>query len=58
VVREDLQQLYGFASRAERDLFRVLIRISGVGPKLALRLLSSLNPGELAARCATVMPMR
>ena len=49
VVREDVQQLYGFGSRAERDLFRVLIRISGVGPKLAVALLSSMSIHELAA---------
>jgi holliday junction DNA helicase RuvA len=49
VVREDAQQLYGFVSRAERDLFRVLIRISGVGPKLALSLISSVPLTELAA---------
>ncbi len=49
VVREDAQQLYGFASRGERDLFRVLIRISGVGPKLALALISSMTLAELAA---------
>lgn len=49
VVREDAQQLYGFASRAERDLFRVFIRISGIGPKLALALLSSMTVEELAA---------
>lgn len=49
VVREDAQQLYGFSGRAERDLFRVLIRISGVGPKLALALLSHLSLAQLAA---------
>lgn len=49
VVREDAQQLYGFGSRGERDLFRVLIRISGVGPKLALALISSMTLAELAA---------
>ncbi|MEQ8859661.1 MAG: Holliday junction branch migration protein RuvA [Pseudomonadales bacterium] len=48
VVREDAQQLYGFSSRAERDLFRVLIRISGVGPKLALALISSMSLEDLA----------
>jgi len=48
VVREDVQQLYGFASRAEREVFRVLIRISGVGPKLAVALLSSMTIHELA----------
>ncbi|ABI57834.1 Holliday junction branch migration protein RuvA [Alkalilimnicola ehrlichii MLHE-1] len=49
-VRDDGQALYGFASRAERDLFRVLIRISGVGPKLALALLSGMN-AEGLQRC-------
>jgi len=48
VVREDAQQLYGFVSRAERDLFRVLLRIVGVGPKLALALVSSMSPAELS----------
>ena len=49
VVREDAQLLYGFASRDERDLFRALIRITGVGPKLALSLISSVSLVELAA---------
>lgn len=49
VVREDSQQLYGFASRSERDLFRALLRISGVGPKLALALISCVPLAELAA---------
>lgn len=48
VVREDLQQLYGFASRAERDLFRLFIRLSGVGPKLAMALISGVPLPELA----------
>ncbi|HEX7036434.1 MAG TPA: Holliday junction branch migration protein RuvA [Pseudomonadales bacterium] len=48
VVREDAQQLYGFASRAERDLFRLFIRITGIGPKLAMALLSSFRLPELA----------
>ncbi|MEZ5558916.1 MAG: Holliday junction branch migration protein RuvA [Pseudomonadales bacterium] len=48
VVREDAQQLYGFASRSERDLFRAYIRISGVGPKLALSLISSVGVADLA----------
>lgn len=46
VVREDAQLLYGFASRAERSLFRTLIKISGVGPKLALTILSGMNASE------------
>lgn len=48
VVREDAQLLYGFASRAERDLFRAYIKINGVGPKLGLALISSLDPSSLA----------
>lgn len=46
VVREDAQLLYGFASLAERSLFRTLIKISGVGPKLALTILSGMNASE------------
>ncbi len=46
VVREDAQLLYGFASLAERSLFRTLIKISGVGPKLALTILSGMNANE------------
>lgn len=49
VVREDAQQLYGFADLTERELFRSLIKISGVGPKLALAILSGMNPAEFAA---------
>jgi len=48
VVREDAQQLYGFASRTERDLFRTLIRISGIGPKLALALISVVTLEDLS----------
>lgn len=43
VVREDAQLLYGFASLHERSLFRNLIKTNGVGPKLALTILSSLD---------------
>lgn len=43
VVREDAHLLFGFRQRAERDLFRSLIRVSGVGPKLALTLLSGIE---------------
>ncbi|RDH84931.1 MAG: Holliday junction branch migration protein RuvA [endosymbiont of Galathealinum brachiosum] len=46
VVREDAQLLYGFASLSERSLFRILIKISGVGPKLALTILSGMNADE------------
>ncbi len=48
VVRQDAQLLYGFANREERNLFRTLIRINGVGPKLALSLISSIALGDLA----------
>lgn len=47
VVREDAQLLYGFANRFERDLFRALIRVNGVGPKLALALLSGIEADRL-----------
>lgn len=50
VVREDAQLLYGFYERRERELFRELIRLNGVGPKLALALMSSLEVDELV-RC-------
>ncbi len=49
VVREDAQQLFGFASAEERSTFRLLVRISGVGPRTALAILSGLSVGELAA---------
>jgi Holliday junction DNA helicase RuvA len=42
-VREDAQQLFGFFSEADRLLFRMLIKISGIGPKLALTILSGLS---------------
>jgi Holliday junction DNA helicase RuvA len=48
VVREDAQLLYGFISRLERDVFRDLIRISGVGPKLGQNLISAISLEQLA----------
>ncbi|WP_119156950.1 Holliday junction branch migration protein RuvA [Caldimonas tepidiphila] len=48
VVREDAQVLFGFLTAAERETFRLLIRISGVGPRMALSLLSGLSVAELA----------
>jgi Holliday junction DNA helicase RuvA len=47
VVKEDAQQLYGFFDEEERDLFRHLIGITGVGPNTARMMLSSLSPEEL-----------
>lgn len=46
VVRDDAHVLYGFATNAERELFRNLIRVSGVGPKMALAILSGIEPAE------------
>ena len=61
-VREDAQLLYGFASEAERDLFALLVSVSGVGPKIALSVISGFSVGEVqlciangdAKRLATV----
>ncbi len=47
VVREDAQLLYGFFEKRDRALFRELIRLNGVGPKLALALMSGMNVDEL-----------
>lgn len=52
VVREDALLLYGFASLEERDVFRTVIAISGVGPKTALSILGALPPEELSAAIA------
>jgi Holliday junction DNA helicase RuvA len=49
VVREDAQTLYGFARREDRNLFRVLLRVRGVGPGMALGILSGLGPADLVA---------
>src|SRR5699024_10113627 len=49
VVRDDAMLLYGFATRDERRLFRELIRISGVGPKLALTILSGISVADFVA---------
>ncbi len=46
-VREDALLLYGFATRLEQDLFERLIGVSGIGPKVALAVLSGIEPGEL-----------
>lgn len=47
IVREDAHLLYGFYCSQERDLFRTLIKVSGIGPKSALSILSSITPHEL-----------
>lgn len=46
VVREDAQQLYGFIDLNERSLFRNLIKVNGVGPRMALTILSSIEPDD------------
>ena len=48
VVREDAQLLYGFGSAAEREAFRQLVKISGIGPRTALSVLSGMSVGDLA----------
>ena len=48
VVREDAQTLYGFETPVEREAFRQLIKISGVGPRTALAVLSGMSVAELA----------
>ena len=52
IVREDGQFLYGFASESERYAFRQLIKISGVGARMALAVLSGLSVGDLAQAIA------
>jgi Holliday junction DNA helicase RuvA len=50
--REDAQLLFGFNSKSERDCFRQLIKVSGIGPKIALALLSTLNSTQVAQAIA------
>ena len=53
VVREDAHLLFGFGSQQERRVFRQMLKISGVGPKLALSVLSGLSIGDLALAVAS-----
>ncbi|KAF0238368.1 MAG: holliday junction DNA helicase [Prolixibacteraceae bacterium] len=53
VVREDAHIFYGFAEKSERELFRNLISVNGVGANTAIMMLSSLNPDEIAAAVTT-----
>ncbi|NVK11039.1 MAG: Holliday junction branch migration protein RuvA [Gammaproteobacteria bacterium] len=48
VVREDAQLLFGFHDKASQQLFRMLIKINGVGPKMAIAIMSSVSANELA----------
>jgi holliday junction DNA helicase RuvA len=52
IAREDSLQLYGFAADAERELFLKLLSVAGVGPKMALAVLSGSTPGELGKAIA------
>ena len=58
VVREDAQILYGFGSPGEREAFRQLIKISGVGPRTALSVLSGMSVAELAQAVTLQEPGR
>ena len=51
-VREDVLQLYGFATESERELFRLLISVSGIGPRVALGILSGIPVSDLKSRIA------
>jgi Holliday junction DNA helicase RuvA len=48
VIRDDAHLLYGFASEAERELFRMLISVSGIGSNTAIMMFSSLSPDEIS----------
>ena len=48
VIREDAHQLYGFATEPERELFRMLIYVSGIGSNTAIMMFSSLSPDEIS----------
>jgi Holliday junction DNA helicase RuvA len=49
VVREDAQLLYGFSTAAERDMFRSLLKVSGVGPRVGLAILSGISADDFLA---------
>ncbi|MBH2018510.1 Holliday junction branch migration protein RuvA [Polaromonas sp.] len=58
IVREDAQLLYGFGSTAERGAFRQLIKITGVGPRMALSVLSGMSVADLAQAITLQEPGR
>lgn len=47
VLRDDSLRIFGFFRKAERDLFRLLIKVTGIGPRLAMQVLSGIRPDEL-----------
>lgn len=49
IVREDAQILYGFSTKAEWSLFQEIIKVNGIGPKIALAVLSGMSPSEFVA---------
>jgi len=56
IVREDMLALYGFGSESEREMFDILLKVSGVGPKLAIHILSSLSLDNLRSAIASDKP--
>lgn len=50
IVREDVQALYGFATKGEREVFELLTGVTGVGPKMGLAILSALKPADVQTR--------
>lgn len=52
LVREDSQRLFGFAQKSERELFKLLLSVSGIGANTARTMLSSLNPAQIAQAIA------
>ena len=58
VVREDAQILYGFGTASEREAFRLLIKISGVGPRTALSVLSGMSVNDIAQAVTVQEPGR
>lgn len=53
LVREDSQTLYGFSGKTEREIFRLLISVSGIGASIARTMLSSLSPQQVAEAIAS-----